>query len=74
QDIPELPAPQYSILPGADTGTGQAAPASYEGSDFERDTLAVIYGEATGTSPGDVPSWVTSAGAPALRGVEVTIK
>ena len=70
QDIPELPAPQYSALPGLDN----AAPASYAGSDFERDTLAVIYGGQTGTAPEDVPSWVTSAGAPALRGAEVTIK
>ncbi|MCC8926779.1 MULTISPECIES: MCE family protein [Nocardiaceae] len=75
QDIPELPAPQYSAIPGSLVGApGGAAPASYEGSDFERDTLAVIYGQATGTSPTEVPSWVTSAGAPALRGVEVTIK
>lgn len=70
QDIQDLPAPQYSPLPGIT----DAAPASYEGSDFERDTLSVIYGQATGTAPADVPSWVTSAGAPALRGVEVTIK
>ncbi|OZD29490.1 hypothetical protein CH247_17350 [Rhodococcus sp. 06-156-3b] len=70
QDVPELPAPQYSPLPGIVEQT----PVSYAGSDFERDTLAVIYGGATGTAPEDVPSWVTSAGAPALRGVEVTIK
>ena len=67
QDIQDLPAPQYSPLPGIT----DAAPASYEGSDFERDTLSVIYGQATGTAPTDVPSWVTSAGAPALRGTEV---
>ncbi len=73
QDIAELPAPQYSVIPGID-GSEAAAPASYAGSDLERDTLAVIYGGATGTAPEDVPSWVTSAGAPALRGVEVTIK
>lgn len=70
QDIPDLPAPQYSPLPGITEST----PVNYEGSDFERDTLAVIYGEATGTSPDDVPSWLTSVGAPALRGAEVTIK
>ncbi|MET0197714.1 MAG: MCE family protein, partial [Rhodococcus fascians] len=67
QDVPELPAPQYSPLPGIVEQT----PVSYAGSDFERDTLAVIYGGATGTAPQDVPSWVTSATAPALRGAEV---
>ena len=73
QDIPELPAPQYSAIPGSLVGApGGAAPASYQGSDFERDTLAVIYGQATGTSPTEVPSWVTSAGAPALRGAQVS--
>nr|WP_296766427.1 MCE family protein [Rhodococcus sp. (in: high G+C Gram-positive bacteria)] len=70
QDIPELPAPQYSPLPGITDST----PVSYVGSDFERDTLAVIYGEATGTSPDDVPSWLTSVGAPALRGAQVTLE
>ncbi|OZE98529.1 hypothetical protein CH300_22150, partial [Rhodococcus sp. 15-1154-1] len=59
--------PQYSPLPGIVEQT----PVSYAGSDFERDTLAVIYGGATGTAPQDVPSWVTSATAPALRGAEV---
>ncbi|ORI23947.1 MCE family protein [Rhodococcus sp. 1168] len=72
QDIPELPSPQYSAVPRATTG--DAAPASYEGSDFERDTLAVIYGQAGGVAPGEIPSWTTSLGAPALRGAEVTIK
>ncbi|OZF13190.1 mammalian cell entry protein, partial [Rhodococcus sp. 14-2686-1-2] len=46
QDVPELPAPQYSPLPGIVEQT----PVSYAGSDFERDTLAVIYGGATGTA------------------------
>ncbi|WP_186627865.1 MCE family protein [Rhodococcus sp. BP22] len=72
QDVPELPSPQYSAVPRA--ATGDAAPASYEGSDFERDTLAVIYGQAGGVAPGEIPSWTTSLGAPALRGAEVTIK
>ncbi|QCB52345.1 MCE family protein [Rhodococcus sp. PAMC28707] len=72
QDVPELPSPQYSAVPRA--ATGDAAPASYEGSDFERDTLAVIYGQAGGVAPNEIPSWTTSLGAPALRGAEVTIK
>lgn len=72
QDVPELPSPQYSAVPSA--ATGDVAPASYEGSDFERDTLAVIYGQAGGVKPDEIPSWTTSLGAPALRGAEVTIK
>lgn len=72
QDVPELPSPQYSAVPRA--AAGDAAPASYEGSDFERDTLAVIYGQAGGVAPDEIPSWTTSLGAPALRGAEVTIK
>lgn len=73
QDVPELPVPQYSAVPRAAT-TGDAAPASYEGSDYERDTLAVIYGQAGGVTPDEIPSWTTTLGAPALRGAEVTIK
>ncbi|MDJ0358853.1 MCE family protein [Rhodococcus sp. H29-C3] len=73
QDIPELPVPQYSTVPRAAT-TGDGAPASYEGSDYERDTLAVIYGQAGGVTPDEIPSWTTTLGAPALRGAEVTIK
>ncbi|OAK52393.1 MCE family protein [Rhodococcoides kyotonense] len=74
QEIPELPAPQLSGVPAATGTDGQATPAGYEGSDFERDTLAVIYGEAGGVAPGEIPSWTTTLGAPALRGAEVTIK
>ncbi|SNT43368.1 MCE family protein [Rhodococcoides kyotonense] len=77
QDIPDLPAPQLSGVPAAANGAGtgtDATPASYEGSDFERDTLAVIYGEAGGVGPDEIPSWTTTLGAPALRGAEVTIK
>ncbi|MDJ0392463.1 MCE family protein [Rhodococcus sp. G-MC3] len=70
QDLPKLPSPQYAALPGITDSTE----VSYVGSDFERDTLAVIYGEATGKSPQEVPSWVTSVGAPALRGSEVTFQ
>ncbi|WP_072804542.1 MCE family protein [Rhodococcoides yunnanense] len=72
QDIPDLAAPQLSGVPEASNDT--ATPASYEGSDFERDTLAVIYGEAGGVAPEEIPSWTTTLGAPALRGAEVTIK
>ncbi|RRQ27248.1 MCE family protein [Rhodococcus sp. Eu-32] len=68
QDVPELPAPQYSAVPAV---SDAALPSAYEGSDFERDTLAVIYGEAGGVAPEDVPSWTTTLGAPALRGAEV---
>ncbi|RVW01121.1 MCE family protein [Rhodococcus xishaensis] len=64
QNIPEVPAPQYSVLPAA----------AYAGSQLERDTLAVVYGEATGTAPEDLASWTTMIGAPALRGNEVSVK
>ncbi|QCB51734.1 MCE family protein [Rhodococcus sp. PAMC28707] len=72
QDVPELPSPQYSAVPRA--ATGDAAPASYEGSDFERDTLAVIYGQAGGVAPNEIPSWTTTLGAPALRGNQVSVR
>ncbi|WP_137873527.1 MCE family protein [Rhodococcus sp. Q] len=60
-------APQYAPVPGA-------TPASYTGSTYEQDTLAVIYGEGTGTLPEDVAGWTTLVGAPALRGAEVSVK
>ncbi|QCQ92264.1 MCE family protein [Rhodococcus sp. SGAir0479] len=68
QDIPDVASPQYSMVPAA------TAPASYVGSPLERDTLAVVYGEATGTAPEDVPAWAAQIGAPALRGKEVSVK
>lgn len=61
---------QSSIVPAV---SASAQPASYEGSDFERDTLAVIYGQASGVAPDSIPSWAAAIGAPALRGVEVTV-
>ena len=42
--------------------------------DREQDTLAVIYGEGTGTLPENVPGWTTLLGAPALRGTEVSVR
>jgi phospholipid/cholesterol/gamma-HCH transport system substrate-binding protein len=73
QEIPGQGPPksaQSSIVPAV---SASAQPASYEGSDFERDTLAVIYGQASGVAPETVPSWAAALGAPALRGVEVTV-
>ncbi len=49
-------------------------PASYAGSDIERDTLAVVYGSGSGLAPEQVPSWTTLVGAPALRGTEVSVR
>ncbi|MDV6260981.1 MCE family protein [Rhodococcoides yunnanense] len=63
QNIPVLPAPQLSPVP-----------ASYAGSVTEQQTLAVIYGGATGIEPDAVPSWTTTVGAPALRGTQVTFQ
>lgn len=52
----------------------QTTPASYAGSQMEQDTLDVVYGQANGIAPQDVPSWTTKVGAPALRGAEVSFK
>lgn len=58
------PNPQYSLVPQV----------GYAGSQAEQQTLAGIYGAATGTAPQDVPGWTTLMAAPALRGNEVTVK
>ena len=63
QDTPALPVPQFSPVP-----------ASYAGSVTEQQTLAVVYGGATGIDPAAVPSWTTTLGAPALRGTQVTFR
>ncbi|KZE99133.1 MULTISPECIES: MCE family protein [unclassified Rhodococcus (in: high G+C Gram-positive bacteria)] len=63
QDLPSLPAPQLSPVP-----------ASYANSVTEQQTLAVVYGGATGIEPDAVPSWTTTVGAPALRGTQVTFR
>lgn len=55
-------------------GEAEATPASYAGSQMEQDTLDVVYGQANGIAPQDVPSWTTKVGAPALRGAEVSFK
>ncbi|BCN55415.1 ABC transporter substrate-binding protein [Prescottella equi] len=66
QNIPEVAAPQYAVTP--------ASTATLAGSPLERETLAVVYGQATGMAPEDVPAWTTTIGAPALRGKEVSVK
>lgn len=58
--------PQFSALP--------AAPAQYAGSQLERDTLAVVYGQGSGLDPREVPGWAALIGAPALRGSDVSIR
>lgn len=65
-----LPSVQPSLVPAL----GTDVPASYEGSNFERETLAVVYGQANNVDPQEVPSWTTALGAPAMRGVEVTVQ
>lgn len=77
--VPELPAPEGSGVPNSvaqiiGVPESAAAPVSYEGSKMEQDSLAVVYGQAGGIAPEDVPSWTTLAGAPALRGAQVSIK
>lgn len=74
-EVPEVPIPQYSLLPQQATGDGgQTRPASYAGSKFEENTLALVYGQAGGIDPATVPGWTTRIGAPAMRGMEVTVK
>ncbi|NLE82302.1 MAG: MCE family protein [Rhodococcus sp.] len=60
--------------PASTSSASAATPASYAGSKFEQDTLDVVYGEANGIAPEEVPSWTTKVGAPALRGAEVSFK
>ncbi|QTJ67112.1 MCE family protein [Rhodococcus sp. ZPP] len=71
--IEYLPAP--AGVPDQVPGWGaEVAPASYASSKMEQDTLDVVYGEAGGIAPEDVPSWTTLVGAPTIRGTEVTFE
>ncbi len=74
QNIPEVPTPQYSVIPEYSSGDAHTAPAAYQGSTFEQNTLGMIYGQATGADPKHVPGWTTLIGAPAMRGMEVTLE
>ena len=68
-----FPAP--AGVPDQVPGYGaEVTPASYAGSKMEQDTLDVVYGEAGGMAPEDVPSWTTLVGAPTMRGTEVSFK
>ncbi|MGB3773600.1 MAG: MCE family protein [Rhodococcus sp. (in: high G+C Gram-positive bacteria)] len=66
--------PGPAINPTLPNPLQSPVPAAYAGSDIERDTLAVVYGSGSGISPEQVPSWTTLVGAPALRGMEVSVK
>ncbi|MGV8872385.1 MAG: MCE family protein [Rhodococcus sp. (in: high G+C Gram-positive bacteria)] len=68
------PGPQGDGDSTAENRTFPAAPASYAGSDLERDTLAVVYANRGGVAPEDIPSWTTTLGAPALRGNQVVLR
>ncbi|QBJ95658.1 MCE family protein [Rhodococcus sp. ABRD24] len=68
QNIPDVAIPQFAAMPAT------ATPATFAGSPMERETLAVVYGQAAGIDPEEVPSWTTMIGAPALRGKEVSVK
>ncbi|MFC0451245.1 MCE family protein [Rhodococcus jostii] len=68
-----FPAP--AGVPDQVPGYGaEVTPASYAGSKMEQDTLDVVYGEAGGMAPEDVPSWTTLVGAPTMRGTEVSFE
>ncbi|MFC9763068.1 MCE family protein [Rhodococcus jostii] len=71
--IEYFPAP--AGVPDQVPGYGsQIMPASYAGSKMEQDTLDVVYGEAGGIAPEDVPSWTTLVGAPTMRGTDVSFR
>ena len=66
--------PGPAIDPPLPNPLDSPVPASYAGSDVERDTLAVVYGSGSGLAPEQVPAWTTLVGAPALRGTEVSVR
>ncbi|NLV78428.1 MAG: MCE family protein [Rhodococcus sp.] len=80
ETIPYFPAPEGSGVPDdvstiiGLTGPDTATTVSYVGSQLEQETLDVVYGQAMGIAPGDVPSWTTRIGAPAIRGTEVSFR
>jgi phospholipid/cholesterol/gamma-HCH transport system substrate-binding protein len=67
RDIPQLPDPLASTVPVAPT-------VDLSGTQMERDTVAAIYAQANGVEPEHIPGWVTSVGAPAFRGAEVSVE
>ncbi|WP_040773186.1 MCE family protein, partial [Rhodococcus rhodnii] len=70
--VPGWGEPSPPVVP---VGAGaEVQPAAYAGSAIERETLQVVYAEAGGIEPDDVPGWTTAVGAPALRGAEVSIR
>ncbi len=78
-NLPIFPAPEGSGVPDAvseiiGTSPDTTSTVSYAGSDAEQATLDVIYGQASGMAPEDVPTWTTRLGAPALRGTEVSVQ
>ena len=70
-----LPAPEGSGPQLFSTNnSGPAQQAGYAGSKLEEDTLKVIYGQANGVAPDDVPAWTTMVSAPAFAGAEVSVQ
>ncbi|PBC42083.1 mammalian cell entry protein [Rhodococcus sp. ACPA4] len=70
-----LPAPEGSGPQMFSTNTtGPVQQAGYAGSQLEEDTLKVIYGQANGVAPENVPSWTTMVSAPAFTGAEVSFQ
>lgn len=67
---PNMPFPS-TVTAGQDRDTMALA---YSGSPLETDTVRTVYGIATDRDAGDIPSWVGTIGAPALRGAEVSFK
>ncbi|MFE4498969.1 MCE family protein [Rhodococcus sp. NPDC056743] len=70
-----LPAPEGSGPQMFSTNTtGPVQQAGYAGSQLEEDTLKVIYGQANGVAPENIPSWTTMVSAPAFTGAEVSFQ
>lgn len=70
-----LPAPEGAGPQMFSTNTtGPVQQAGYAGSQLEEDTLKVIYGQANGVAPENVPSWTTMVSAPAFTGAEVSFQ
>lgn len=68
------PGPQGDAETPARNRTFPVTPASYAGSDIERETLAVVYANRSGVEPSEIPSWTTLLGAPAMRGSQIELR
>ncbi len=66
QNAGHLPPAQFSVY-GAGTPTLAGSPA-------EQKAVGAVMGAASGTSPEQVPGWISRIAAPAMRGSEVSVR